>query len=76
MADQKPDIYNGEAHATPASAPQGGESLPTMAFTRPFTLYEALPYTPFSAIAPFDSGTFPTFTHSFPQYPNNPNPRF
>jgi hypothetical protein len=72
MADRKPDIYNGEAHGTPVSAPHGAEPLPTMAFTRPFTLNEALPYTPLSAIAPFDSGTFPNPMNPFSQGPNHP----
>lgn len=30
------------------------------AFSRPFTLYEALPYTPFTSIIPFNSGNSPT----------------
>jgi cohesin loading factor subunit SCC2 len=55
MADPMPDIYNGPPHGISNSAPHGAQPPPTMAFTRPFTLYEALPYTPFSAIAPFDS---------------------
>jgi cohesin loading factor subunit SCC2 len=36
----------------------GQSSQAIMNFTRPFTLYEALPYTPFASIAPFDSGMF------------------
>ncbi|KAK4043361.1 sister chromatid cohesion C-terminus-domain-containing protein [Parachaetomium inaequale] len=63
MADPRPDIYNGHPHGMPTPAPQGGQPPPAMAFTRPFTLYEALPYTPFSSIAPFDSerGNIPEF---------------
>ncbi|KAK4181842.1 hypothetical protein QBC36DRAFT_174395 [Triangularia setosa] len=35
--------------------PQNTPPAPNAGFTRPFTLAEVLPYTPFSAIAPFDS---------------------
>jgi cohesin loading factor subunit SCC2 len=46
----------------------GQPSQAIMNFTRPFTLYEALPYTPFASIAPFDSGMFlqPRNYNTFP----------
>jgi len=58
MANPRPDIHHGHHNGVSSSSSQGGQPPPTMAFTRPFTLYEALPYTPFSSIAPFDSGRF------------------
>ncbi|KAL2153159.1 hypothetical protein VTH82DRAFT_4314 [Thermothelomyces myriococcoides] len=60
MANPRTDIHHGQPHAVPNSDPQGGQAPPAMAFTRPFTLYEALPYTPFSSIAPFNSGVIPS----------------
>ncbi|KAL2166340.1 hypothetical protein VTG60DRAFT_2922 [Thermothelomyces hinnuleus] len=60
MANPKADIHHGQPHAVPNSNSQGGQPPPAMAFTRPFTLYEALPYTPFSSIAPFNSGVIPS----------------
>ncbi|KAK4251443.1 hypothetical protein C7999DRAFT_10719 [Corynascus novoguineensis] len=53
-------MHHGHLNGVPSSSSQGGQPPPTMAFTRPFTLYEALPYTPFSSIAPFDSGILPS----------------
>jgi cohesin loading factor subunit SCC2 len=53
-------MYNGHPHGFANPAPQGGHPPPAMTFTRPFTLHEALPYTPFSSIAPFDSGVLPS----------------
>ncbi|KAK3294918.1 uncharacterized protein B0H64DRAFT_464040 [Chaetomium fimeti] len=61
MADPRPDIYNGHPYGAPNPAPRGGQPPPaTMGFTRPFTLDEALPYTPFSSIVPFNSGVLPS----------------
>ncbi|KAK4126277.1 ARM repeat-containing protein [Parathielavia appendiculata] len=60
MPDPRPDNHNGHPHGVPVSAHHGAERPETSAFTRPFTLYEALPYTPFSAIAPFDSSVLPS----------------
>ncbi|KAK4236927.1 protein rad9 [Achaetomium macrosporum] len=56
MADPRPDTYNGPPHGAPDPAAQGTQTPAVNTFTRPFTLDEALPYTPFSSIAPFDSG--------------------
>ncbi|AEO55369.1 hypothetical protein MYCTH_2299123 [Thermothelomyces thermophilus ATCC 42464] len=56
MANPKADIHHGQPHAVPNSNSQAGQTPPAMVFTRPFTLSEALPYTPFSSIAPFNSG--------------------
>ncbi|KAK3306683.1 uncharacterized protein B0T15DRAFT_149792 [Chaetomium strumarium] len=60
MADPRPDTYNGPPYGVPDPATQGTQTPAANEFTRPFTLYEALPYTPFSAIAPFDSGVLPS----------------
>ncbi|KAL2015428.1 hypothetical protein VTK56DRAFT_5506 [Thermocarpiscus australiensis] len=68
MEDPRPDTHNGPALGTAvAGAPgshgahgaHGGQPL-AETFTRPFTLQEALPFTPFSSIAPFDSGLLPS----------------
>lgn len=56
MADARPDNHNGPIHGVSKSDAQGAQTPAGAAFSRPFHLYEALPYTPFSAIAPFDSG--------------------
>ncbi|KAK4145839.1 protein rad9 [Dichotomopilus funicola] len=64
MADPRSDVYNGHPHGTSNSTPHAGQlpqqQQPAMGFTRPFTLSEALPYTPFSSIAPFDSDILPS----------------
>jgi cohesin loading factor subunit SCC2 len=43
----------------PSQRPQG-PAPPQGPFTRPFNLYEALPYSPFTAITPFNSDIIPT----------------
>ena len=58
MADPRPGTHNGPPHAVPDSGAHAAQPPAAAPFSRPFTLYEALPYTPFSSIAPFDSGRF------------------
>ncbi|EAA32551.1 hypothetical protein GE21DRAFT_6680 [Neurospora crassa] len=41
-------------------APASSSTQQAVAFTRPFALYEALPYTPFTSIVPFDPSILPT----------------
>ncbi|KAL2159890.1 hypothetical protein VTH06DRAFT_2023 [Thermothelomyces fergusii] len=60
MANPRTDIHHGQPHAVPNPNSQGGQPPPEMVFTRPFTLSEALPYTPFTSIAPFYSGVIPS----------------
>ncbi|KAK3905711.1 protein rad9 [Staphylotrichum tortipilum] len=66
MANPMPNLYNGASHGIPNPTPRPGgqqqeqHATPAMGFNRPFTLHEALPYTPFSAIAPFDSSVIPS----------------
>ncbi|KAL2128391.1 hypothetical protein VTI74DRAFT_9247 [Chaetomium olivicolor] len=61
MADPRPELHNGLPYGAPGAGAQSTQPPPAPpAFTRPFTLHEALPYTPFSSIAPFDSGILPT----------------
>lgn len=69
MATSRPGNQNGVPNGT--VAPSGPSAQPPR-YTRPFTLQEALPYTPFSSIGPFDcseytlvsSGILPTNRYS------------
>ncbi|KAJ4300415.1 Sister chromatid cohesion protein 2 [Collariella sp. IMI 366227] len=66
MADARPEFYNGLPYGNPNDGTQSTQPPQTpAAFTRPFTLHEALPYTPFSSIAPFDSVTDLVPGHEF-----------
>lgn len=57
MADSRPRAHNGPpAHGANVGSGHEAPQGPPLTFARPFTLYEALPYTPFSSITPFDSG--------------------
>lgn len=54
MAYKQPDGPDGAQNGFPPSAQQtGGQQL---LFTRPLTLQEALPYSPFTSVVPFESG--------------------
>ncbi|KAK0714986.1 sister chromatid cohesion C-terminus-domain-containing protein [Lasiosphaeris hirsuta] len=56
MANPRPSHQNGPPDYNNERPVSFGEPP---AFTRPFTLYEAIPYTPFTSIVPFDSGVLP-----------------
>ncbi|KAK4134395.1 hypothetical protein BT67DRAFT_422383 [Trichocladium antarcticum] len=60
MADPWPGTHDDPPYDTPAPNANGALAPAGAAFSRPFSLYEALPYTPFSSIAPFDSGVIPS----------------
>ncbi|KAL2261861.1 hypothetical protein VTK26DRAFT_3153 [Humicola hyalothermophila] len=60
MADPWPGTHNGPPHGAPSSGAEGPPPPTGAAFSRPFALHEALPYTPFSSFAPFDSGVIPS----------------
>ncbi|GAB1318854.1 Sister chromatid cohesion protein 2 [Madurella fahalii] len=60
MADPRPRDHNGPFYGASDSGAQGAQLPAGAAFSRPFTLHEALPYTPFSSIAPFDSSVLPS----------------
>jgi hypothetical protein len=55
MSTPRPGAHNGGPVGNRVSQPSMSTS---QSLSRPFTLYEALPYTPFTSIVPFDSGTF------------------
>ncbi|KAK0718261.1 hypothetical protein B0T26DRAFT_712582 [Lasiosphaeria miniovina] len=57
MANPRPGASDGPSNTEP-NGPQssGGDGGGGPFFTRPFTLLEALPYTPFTSIVPIDSG--------------------
>jgi len=70
--------HNVHSYGPAEGSSQGGQPLPPPhhqpqasrpEFDRPFILQEALPYTPFSSIAPFDSSELPL---SRPCLPNTP----
>jgi cohesin loading factor subunit SCC2 len=52
MASQPPGAQNGGANGQPP--PGAGEGVAQ--FDRPFTLYEALPFSPFTSVIPFQPG--------------------
>lgn len=64
-----PEPWAGYANGVPSGRPQPHRPPPSSqhaqvpsrqdAFNRPFTIQEALPYTPFTSIAPIHSGTNP-----------------
>ncbi|KAK5651534.1 hypothetical protein OQA88_11897 [Cercophora sp. LCS_1] len=57
MADPRSGARNGP----PTTETDGRDSnVAAQGFTRPFSLYEALPYTPCTSILPFDSDVIPT----------------
>jgi hypothetical protein len=64
MADPWPGTHDGPPYGAPNPNAQGAQPPTGAAFSRPFSLYEALPYTPFSSIAPFDSSTLHPLTHA------------
>lgn len=53
MAHPGPLHPNGAQNGIAPSAPPSG---PHPTFSRPFTLQEALPYSPFTSVIPFESG--------------------
>ncbi|KAK3391072.1 hypothetical protein B0H63DRAFT_520266 [Podospora didyma] len=68
MAHPRPPAHNGPPGSgnhnqgpQPAANKSGGENGANP-FTRPFTLFEALPYTPFTTIVSFDSAVLPAPT--------------
>ncbi|KAK1759475.1 sister chromatid cohesion C-terminus-domain-containing protein [Echria macrotheca] len=56
MADPRSSAHNG---ALPRESDMESPAGASQMFTRPFTLYEALPYTPFTSIVPIHSGLLP-----------------
>lgn len=53
MAYQEPDDPNGAQNGSIPPAQPGGQQA---RFSRPFTLQEALPFSPFTSVMPFESG--------------------
>src|SRR4051794_40763951 len=84
MPDSRAGYANGvpngrpPAHRPPSSQ-HGQPQLPPPPqdpFSRPFTIQEALPYTPFTSILPINSGTAPQpLAHASPRLPVSPSPR-
>ncbi|KAK1826756.1 sister chromatid cohesion C-terminus-domain-containing protein [Podospora conica] len=56
MANPGPAAHNGPPGR---DRPSGAYADPSPAFSRPFLLQEALPYSPFTSIIPFDSSVLP-----------------
>lgn len=53
MAHPNPDAFGGVQNgAMPSAHPPAQQAM----FSRPFTLREALPYSPFTSVIPFESG--------------------
>jgi hypothetical protein len=59
MSTPRPGAHNGGPVENRVSQPPMSSA---QSLSRPFTLYEALPYTPFTSIVPFDSGILPAPT--------------
>ncbi|KAK0619825.1 putative SCC2 protein [Immersiella caudata] len=59
MSTPRPAAHNGGPAGNSFSQPSAGSS---QSRSRPFTLCDALPYTPFTSIVPFDSGILPAPT--------------
>jgi hypothetical protein len=85
MPESRPGYANGvpNGHAQPPRPPRPSQS--SQAFTRPFTIQEALPYTPFTSIAPIHSSVLnpslsdllvlPHLTDRTSRYHSNAQPR-
>ncbi|KAL8348538.1 hypothetical protein RB601_002409 [Gaeumannomyces tritici] len=58
MASRPPGVPNGGENG---QTPPGAADMDSQ-FTRPFTLYEALPFSPFTSVIPFQSGVIPNPT--------------